>query len=173
MEENKRDAECVRIDTSTERSMVGKLVVVTGASSGIGRAIAKVFYSQGACVALGARRMELLQSLCQDLENPSVESPRALPVQTDVTNRASVVHLVSEAEKTFGRGVDVLVNVAGVMYFTMMKNVKEEEWEQTVDVNCKGVLNGFGAVLPSMVERGKGHIITISSDAQDGVYFQN
>ena len=71
MEENKRDAECVRIDTSTERSMVGKLVVVTGASSGIGRAIAKVFYSQGACVALGARRMELLQSLCQDLDSAS------------------------------------------------------------------------------------------------------
>ena len=94
-------------------------------------------------------------------------------MQTDVTNRASVVHLVSEAEKTFGRGVDVLVNVAGVMYFTMMKNVKEDEWEQTVDVNCKGVLNGFGAVLPGMVERGKGHIITISSGAQDGVNFQN
>ena len=154
--------------TNQPQSMAGKVVVVTGASSGIGRAIAKAFHDQGALVAVGARRLERLEALCLELDPASKGT--AVPVQTDVTDAASVKRLVATAESKFGSGVDVLVNVAGVMYFTLMKNCKEDEWTQTVDVNCKGVLNGFGAVLEGMVARGKGHIITISSDAGRRVF---
>jgi NADP-dependent 3-hydroxy acid dehydrogenase YdfG len=153
---------------STKKSMAGKTVVITGASSGIGRAVAKAFHEQGANVAVGARRLERLEALCLELD-PSANGT-ALPIQTDVTDAKSVKNLVNKAEETFGRGVDVMVNVAGVMYFTLMKNCKEDEWNRTVDVNCKGVLNGFGAVLEGMVERGNGHIITISSDAGRRVF---
>ena len=138
----------------------GKVAVVTGASSGIGLAVARALHAEGAMVALGARRKHLLDSVVKDLG-----SDRALAVQTDVTSRPSVENLVSAAEEQFGAGVDILVNVAGVMYFTMMKNCQCDEWDRTVDVNCKGVLNGFGAVLGGMVKRGSGHIVTISSDA--------
>mgnify|MGYP006088452137 FL=1 len=151
-----------------QQSVAGKTVVVTGASSGIGKAIAIAFHRAGANVAVGARRIERLQALCLELDPESKGT--ALPVQTDVTSASSVKNLVAQAEKTFGRECDILVNVAGVMFFTLMKNCKVDEWEKTVDVNCKGVLNGFGAVLDGMVKRGKGHIITISSDAGRRVF---
>eukprot|EP00945_MAST-04E_sp_MAST-4E-sp1_P001769 g1769.t1 len=151
---------------SERQSMRGKVVVVTGASSGIGKAIARAFHQQGALVAIGARRMERLEELSKE----SGDSSRMLPVKTDVTNAASIQRLVDKAEDAFGSGVDVLVNVAGVMYFTLMKNCQTDEWNRTVDVNCKGVMNGFAAVLPGMVSRGKGHIITISSDAGRRVF---
>jgi NADP-dependent 3-hydroxy acid dehydrogenase YdfG len=159
--------------------LAGKIAVVTGASSGIGQAVAMALHAAGAKVCLGARRLDRLRATCAALNETEAESPasrahappkRAIAVKTDVTDRASVKRLVSQAEKTFGGGVDILVNVAGVMYFTLMKNAQEDEWERTVDVNCKGVLNGFGAVLPGMVERGAGHIITISSDAGRRVF---
>ena len=147
--------------------LAGKVAVVTGASSGIGKAIAKALHAEGASVAVGARRVEMLEALCAD----ELGGERAVAVATDVTDRASVKNLVQKATETFGgQEVDILVNVAGVMYFTLMKNVQEDEWERTVDVNCKGVLNGFGAVLPSMTKRGSGHIITISSDAGRRVF---
>lgn len=151
---------------SERQSMRGKVVVVTGASSGIGKAIARAFHQQGALVAIGARRMERLEELSKE----SGDSSRMLPIKTDVTNAASIQRLVDKAEDAFGSGVDVLVNVAGVMYFTLMKNCQTDEWNRTVDVNCKGVMNGFAAVLPGMVSRGKGHIITISSDAGRRVF---
>jgi NADP-dependent 3-hydroxy acid dehydrogenase YdfG len=154
--------------TSNTQSVAGYTVVVTGASSGIGRAIAKAFHDAGANVAVGARRLERLEALCCELDPSS--NGTALPVKTDVTSAESVKNLVSQAEAKFGRGCDIIVNVAGVMYFTMMKNCKTDEWDKTVDVNCKGVLNGFGAVLDGMVKRGKGHIITISSDAGRRVF---
>ena len=146
--------------------LVGKVVVVTGASSGIGRAIATAFHAQGALVAIGARRYERLEMLCEELGG----GLNIFPVKTDVTDTESVQNLVDAAEQKFGKGVDILVNVAGVMYFTLMKNCQMSEWNRTVDVNCKGVLNGFGAVLPGMVKRKKGHIITISSDAGRRVF---
>ena len=124
--------------------MKGKVVVVTGASSGIGRAVANAFHQQGALVAIGARRLERLEELSNDSGDPS----RMLPVKTDVTNADSVQQLVNKAESAFGGGVDVLVNVAGVMYFTLMKNCKTDEWNRTVDVNCKGVSRIFGNVAP-------------------------
>lgn len=143
-------------------SMKGKVVVVTGASSGIGRAVARAFHARGAIVVVGARRINRLKDLVKELDPK--DTGTAIAVQTDVTISSDVKRLVQTADK-LGRGVDVLVNVAGVMYFTLMKNVKEKDWNQTVDVNVKGVLNGFAAVLPGMVSRKRGHIITISSDA--------
>ena len=149
--------------------LTGKVAVVTGASSGIGRAIAEALHTKGAFVAAAARRLEKLKDLCDGLNGKSGDD-RALAVACDVTQRASVKTLVKTAEEKFGSGVDILVNCAGVMYFTLMKNVHEDEWERTVDVNVKGVLHGFGAVLPGMTERKSGHIVTISSDAGRRVF---
>jgi len=83
-------------------------------------------------------------------------------VPTDVTDGEQARSLVRRAGK-FGP-VEMLVNCTGAMYYTMMKNVREEEWERTVEVNCKGAPNCVGAVLPGMLERGGGHVVTISSD---------
>jgi NADP-dependent 3-hydroxy acid dehydrogenase YdfG len=174
-----RQALLANAGASSGQALAGKIAVVTGASSGIGQAIAVALHAAGAKVCLGARRLDRLRATCAALNETEAESPasrahappkRAIAVKTDVTDRASVKRLVNQAEKTFGGDVDILVNVAGVMYFTLMKNAQEDEWERTVDVNCKGVLNGFGAVLPGMVERGSGHIITISSDAGRRVF---
>jgi len=167
----KRQSNDDSVSKSSSSPLQQKTVVVTGASSGIGRAIAKAFHARGANVAVGARRIERLRELCDALNDAS-SSPtsRAIAVKTDVTSASDVKNLVEKAEAAFGRPVDVLVNVAGVMYFTLMKNCKEDEWERTVDVNCKGVLNGFAAVLKSMCDRGQGHIITISSDAGRRVF---
>ena len=158
--------------------LAGKVCVVTGASSGIGEAIALALAREGARVAVGARRKPLLDALVARINAEAAaatgtdgsaggaDAPvAALGVKTDVTDRASVKALVAAAEAGLGGPVDILVNNAGVMYFTNMKNAHEDEWARTVDVNCKGVLHGIGAVLPGMVERGSGHIVNTSSDA--------
>lgn len=133
---------------------------MTGASSGIGAATAKMLSGEGAKVALAARREEALLWVQAGLEADA----ESLVHAADVTDRGQVRALVDRAEDELGP-VDALVNCAGVMYYTLMKNVREEEWDRTVEVNCKGALNCVGAVLPGMIERGRGHIITISSDA--------
>ncbi len=94
---------------------------------------------------------------------------KSLVVETDVTDRGRVRALVERAEEELGP-VEMLVNCAGVMYYTLMKNLHEDDWERTVDVNCKGALNCIGAVLPGMISRGRGHIVTISSDAGRKVF---
>ena len=138
----------------------GRVVVVTGASSGIGAATAKMLSGEGAKVALAARREDALVGAQAGLEDGST----SLVLPTDVTDRGQVKALVERAEAELGP-VDALVNCAGVMYFTLMQNVRADEWDRTVEVNCKGALNCVGAVLPGMVERGRGHIVTVSSDA--------
>jgi NADP-dependent 3-hydroxy acid dehydrogenase YdfG len=138
----------------------GRVIVVTGASSGIGAATAKMLSGEGAKVALAARREDALAGAQAGLEDGST----SLVLPTDVTNRGQVKELVERAEAELGP-VDALVNCAGVMYFTLMQNVRANEWDRTVEVNCKGALNCVGAVLPGMVERGRGHIVTVSSDA--------
>jgi NADP-dependent 3-hydroxy acid dehydrogenase YdfG len=138
----------------------GRVVVVTGASSGIGAATAKMLSGEGAKVALAARREDALAGAQAGLEARA----ESLVLPTDVTERGQVKALVERAEAELGP-VDALVNCAGVMYFTLMQNVRADEWDRTVEVNCKGALNCVGAVLPGMVERGRGHIITVSSDA--------
>lgn len=141
----------------------GKVAVVTGASSGIGAAVARAVDLEGASVALAARREEALREVRATLDGVS------LVVATDVTDRAQVRELVQRTEAELGP-VDILVNCAGVMYYTLMKNLREDEWERTVEVNCKGAIYCIGAVLPGMLERGRGHIINISSDAGRTVY---
>ena len=138
----------------------GRVVVVTGASSGIGAATAKMLSGEGAKLALAARRGEALR----EVQGGLAAGAESLVCPTDVTDRGQVEALVERAEDALGP-VDALVNCAGVMYYTLMKNVRAEEWDRTVEVNCKGALNCVGAVLPGMLERGRGHIVTISSDA--------
>jgi len=140
--------------------------VVTGASSGIGAAVVRALSAEGASVALAARREEVLLEVKADLETGDGQESIAVP--TDVTDGEQVRALVRRAEEL--GPVQMLVNCAGVMYYTMMKNVREEEWERTVEVNCKGALNCVGAVLPGMLQRGSGHIVTISSDAGRKVF---
>src|SRR5215211_6002101 len=142
-----------------------RVAVVTGASSGIGAAVARALAREGARVALAARRYDALLGVQAVLE----EGVRSLIFPADVTDRQQVGSLVSRAEEELGP-VDVLVNCAGVMYYTLMRNLREEEWERTVEVNCKGALNCVGAVLPGMLKRGRGHIITVSSDAGRKVF---
>jgi NADP-dependent 3-hydroxy acid dehydrogenase YdfG len=143
----------------------GRVVVVTGASSGIGAATARMLSGEGAKVALAARREDALVGAQAGLEDGAT----SLVLPTDVTDRGQVKALVERAEAELGP-VDALVNCAGVMYFTLMQNVRADEWDRTVEVNCKGALNCVGAVLPGMVERGRGHIVTVSSDAGRAVF---
>lgn len=134
-----------------EGRLHGKVAVVTGASSGIGAAVAGALAQSGARVALAARRPDALREVQAGL----VEGARSIVVEADVTDREGVGALVARTERELGP-VDFLVNCAGVMYYTLMKNLLEEEWERTVEVNCKGALNCVGTVLPGMLSRGMG-----------------
>src|SRR5918997_6030608 len=149
------------------KSLRDRVAVVTGASSGIGAAVVRALAREGASVALAARRRDALIEVQAGLERQG--AGRSVVVPTDVTDRSQVGRLVSRAEDELGP-VNAVVNCAGVMYYTLMQNVREGEWERTVEVNCKGALNCVGAVLPGMLERGRGHIITISSDAGRKVF---
>jgi len=136
-----------------------KVVLITGASSGIGLGIARELASAGAKVMLGARRVDRLEALVAELTAAGgVARAHAL----DVTDRASVEAFAEAAREAFGR-VDVMVNNAGVMPLSLMASLKVEEWDRMVDVNIKGVLYGIAAVLPEMTARGSGHIINIAS----------
>lgn len=126
--------------------------------------MARALSDAGAKVALAARREEALLEV-----QAGLNGSKSLVHPTDVTDRGQVKALVERAEAELGP-VDGLVNCAGVMYFTLMKNVREDEWDRTVEVNCKGAINCVGAVLPGMLERGRGHIVTISSDAGRKVF---
>ncbi|XP_071489661.1 uncharacterized protein [Diadema antillarum] len=150
--------------SSTGRSdaLKGKVVVITGASSGIGVGIAKEVARAGASVCLAARREDKLAEVKESLDQDG--GHKTIIVKTDVTVRQQVKDLIKTAEEQLGP-VDVLVNNAGIGYMELMKNLHEDNWERTVDINCKGVLNGIGAVLPGMMARKKGHIVNISSDA--------
>ena len=140
--------------------------IVTGASSGIGAATAKHLADHGTAVALAARREDRLKELHEDIEAAGGTS---IVVPTDVTRRTEVQQLVDETADAFG-SVDILVNNAGIMPLSLMKNRHEDEWEQMVNVNVKGVLYGVGAVLPYMQEQGGGHIVNISSVAGRRVF---
>lgn len=150
-----------------DNGLKGRVAIVVGASSGIGAAVARALSKEGAHVAIAARRKPELLEVQESLEQE--DGSRSLISATDVSDRGQVKDLVALAEDELGP-VDILVNCAGVMYFTMMKNLREDEWEQTVDVLCKGMLNCVGAVLDGMLARGRGHIVTISSDAGRKVF---
>ncbi|MBY5973707.1 SDR family oxidoreductase [Ferrimonas balearica] len=137
----------------------GKVIVITGASSGMGEATARDLAAKGAKVVLGARRAERLESLVKDIEG---EGGTALAVATDVTKREEVQRLVDTAKETYGR-VDVIFNNAGLMPLSMLASQKVDEWEQMIDVNLKGTLYGISAVLPIFQEQKSGHVINVSS----------
>jgi NADP-dependent 3-hydroxy acid dehydrogenase YdfG len=152
----------------SHESLQGRVAVVTGASSGIGAAIARALAHEGAHVALAARRRDALLGVQVGLDQHRSKA-RSLIVPTDITDRAQVKSLVARTEEELGP-VDILVNCAGVMYYTLMKNSYEDDWERTVDVVCKGMLNCVGALLGAMIDRRRGHIVTISSDAGRKVF---
>jgi NADP-dependent 3-hydroxy acid dehydrogenase YdfG len=139
----------------------GKVVVITGASSGLGEATARHLSAQGAMVVLGARRVERIQSLAEELTG---SGGKALAVAMDVTDSEQVKKLVDAAVETYGR-VDVMLNNAGLMPHSPLERLKVEDWEQMIDVNIKGVLYGIAAALPYMKEQRAGHFINVSSVA--------
>ena len=143
------------------KGIKNKIVVVTGASSGLGEATARLLSAQGATVVLGARRADRLQSLAKDLES---RGGKALALTTDVTRREQVKALVDSAVQAYGR-IDVMINNAGLMPQAALERLKVDEWEQMIDVNIKGVLYGIAAALPHMQRQKAGHFINVSSVA--------
>lgn len=137
----------------------GKVVLITGASSGIGAGIARELGEAGFKLMLGARRTDRLDILANEIRE------RGGQVQTrslDVTDRANVAAFAEAARQSFGK-VDVIVNNAGVMPLSLMASMKVDEWDRMIDVNIKGVLYGIAAVLPEMTARRSGHVINIAS----------
>jgi len=143
------------------QNIEGKVVVITGASSGLGEATARLLSAEGAIVVLGARRMDRLQTLAEELTR---RGGKTLAVETDVTNRDQVKRLVDAAVQTFGR-IDVIINNAGLMPQSLLERLKVDEWDRMIDVNIKGVLYGIAAALPYMKEQKSGQVINVSSVA--------
>jgi NADP-dependent 3-hydroxy acid dehydrogenase YdfG len=139
----------------------GKVVVITGASSGLGEAAARHLSAQGAVVVLGARRVDRIQSLAGEL---NAKGGKALAVATDVTHRDQVQRLVDTAVQKFGR-IDVMINNAGLMPHSPLDRLKVDEWDRMIDVNIKGVLYGIAAALKHMKQQKFGHLINVSSVA--------
>ena len=139
----------------------GKVVVITGASSGLGEATARLLSAQDASVVLGARRIDRLRVLADEL---SRRGGKALAVPTDVIQCDQVKRLVDAAVQTYGR-IDVMINNAGLMPQALLERLKIDEWNQMIDVNIKGVLYGIAAALPHMKQQKAGHFINVSSVA--------
>lgn len=137
----------------------GKVVVITGASSGIGEATAKLLASRGAHVVIGARRVERLEALASLIE---AEGGSVAYQQLDVTNIGQMQAIIRLAQSRFGR-VDVVVNNAGVMPLSPLEALKVDEWNRMIDVNIRGVLHGIAAGLPVMKEQQSGHMINVAS----------
>jgi NADP-dependent 3-hydroxy acid dehydrogenase YdfG len=138
-----------------------KVVVITGASSGLGEATARHLAARGAAVVLGARRTDKLEQIAADIR---AAGGKAEVVATDVTNKAQVQALIDTAVRVFGR-VDVLINNAGLMSIAPMDEVKTDEWDRMIDINVKGVLYGIAAALPQFRKQNSGHFINIASVA--------
>jgi len=140
-------------------SIEGKVIVITGASSGIGEAAARELASRGAKVVLGARRTELLQTLVSELRRDGHE---AMFLKTDVTRLEDVQNLARKALDAYGR-LDVFVNNAGIMPLSNLDQLKINEWNQMIDVNIRGVLHGIAAALPHFKQMRAGQFINVSS----------
>ena len=143
------------------KNIEGKVVVITGASSGLGEATARHLSAEGATVVLAARRTNRIKSLADEIND---NGGKALAFTTDVTELEQIKKLVDKAVEEFGR-VDVMLNNAGLMPLSPLERLKVDEWNQLIDVNIKGVLNGIAAALPFMKEQRSGHFINVSSVA--------
>lgn len=141
------------------RALEGRVALITGASSGIGEAVAETLAGAGATVVLGARRVDRLEALASRIRDAG---GRALLRRTDVTVPDDLQALVRLARAEAG-AVDILVNNAGVMPLSPLEQLRVEDWERMVDVNVKGVLFGIAAVLPVMLEQERGHIVNVGS----------
>ena len=143
-----------------------KVVIITGASSGLGEATARRLAKNGAKLMLAARREEKLQELVSDIQK---EGGTAKYQITDVTERSALKDLAKATQDAYGR-IDVLVNNAGLMPLSPLEATKIDEWDRMIDVNIKGVLYSIAAVMPIMKEQNSGHIINISSVAGHKVF---
>lgn len=143
-----------------------KVVVITGASSGIGESTARLLAEKGARLVLAARRVDRLSSLVSDIE---AAGGTAMAVQTDVSKREDVEALIAASHEAYGH-IDVLINNAGIMPVAPMEMARIDDWDKMIDVNVKGLLYGIGAALPHMKERKQGHIINIASVAGHKVF---
>ena len=142
-------------------SLKGSVAIVTGASSGIGRATAIALAQAGAAVTVAARRAERLDEVVAQIRG---DGGRALAVATDVADRDAVFALVERAAAELGPA-DILVNNAGIMPTSPLKDIHLDDWLRMVDVNVKGVLHCVAAALPAMLERSRGHIVNVGSIA--------
>jgi NADP-dependent 3-hydroxy acid dehydrogenase YdfG len=143
-----------------------KVVVITGASSGIGETTARHLAAEGARLVLGARRLDRLQALVAEIE---VAGGEAIALQTDVTNKAQVEALVAAGVETYGR-VDVVLNNAGLMVIAPMATASTDDWDRMIDINIKGLLYGVAAALPVFARQRSGHFINIASIAGHKVF---
>ncbi|MCO5969472.1 SDR family oxidoreductase [Actinoallomurus soli] len=140
-----------------------KVVLVTGASSGIGEAMAARLVREGHHVVAGARRIERLEALAERTAQEAARSGGGMhPVPLDVTDRAGFGAVVASARDRFGR-IDVLVNNAGVMPLSRLDSLLVDEWNHMIDVNVRGLLHGIAAALPVFTEQGGGHFVTVAS----------
>ena len=138
-----------------------KVVVITGASSGLGEATARYLAARGAAVVLGARRTDKLEQIAGEIR---AAGGKAEVLATDVTNKQQVQALIDTAVRIYGR-VDVLINNAGLMSIAPMDELKVDEWDRMIDINIKGVLYGIAAALPQFRKQNSGHFINIASVA--------
>ena len=137
----------------------GKVVAITGASSGIGGATARYLAGQGAAVVLGARRDDRLKALAAELER---DGGKAEAMAVDVTKRTDLAAFVKRTQERFGR-LDVLVSNAGLMPLSLLDELKIDEWDRMIDVNIRGVLHGIAAALPLFRAAGSGHFVNVAS----------
>jgi NADP-dependent 3-hydroxy acid dehydrogenase YdfG len=142
-------------------AITGKVVAVTGASSGIGEATARLMAERGAAVVLGARRKDRLDELAQDIRD---QGGRAVACAIDVTRREDLERLVDRAVTEFGR-LDVLVGNAGISKIGPVADLDVDGWSAMIDVNVRGVLHGIAAALPVFRRQGRGHLVTTVSTA--------
>jgi NADP-dependent 3-hydroxy acid dehydrogenase YdfG len=154
---------------ATNEGIAGKVVVITGASSGLGEATARYLADRGATVALGARRVERLQVLVDEIGS---KGGKAVALATDVTDPAQVLQLVDAAVERFGR-IDVMLGNAGLMAHSPLERRKIDDWDRMIDVHIKGVLYGIAAALPHMQRQRAGHFINVSSVAGHKVGVNN
>ncbi|OQP57291.1 oxidoreductase [Niastella vici] len=139
----------------------GKVVAITGASSGIGKAIARNLSKSGARLVLGARRMEQLEKIAEEIKGSGGECAYII---MDVRHKVDLEHLVNTAVKKYGR-LDVIINNAGVAQVSRIDELDIDGWEEMIDINLKGVLYGMAAAIPVFRQQQSGHIVNIISTA--------